>query len=71
MHDIHVSFNVVMYGNVLQDTNNSGAKSLLPPEGINAAANLFALIVESELKGMLEFCVTFFSKILCNLIFCE
>lgn len=23
----------------------------LPPEGINAAANLFALIIESELKG--------------------
>ena len=24
---------------------------MLPPEGINAAANVFALIVESELKG--------------------
>ncbi|CAI9270663.1 unnamed protein product [Lactuca saligna] len=36
---------------LLTDTNNSGVKSLLPPEGINAAANLFALIVESELKA--------------------
>ncbi|XP_059628544.1 uncharacterized protein LOC132271236 isoform X3 [Cornus florida] len=28
----------------------TGKNTLLPPEGINAAANLFALIVESELK---------------------
>lgn len=31
--------------------DNTGQNSHLPPEGVNAAANLFALIVESELKG--------------------
>ncbi|KAM0005333.1 putative armadillo-like helical, exportin [Helianthus debilis subsp. tardiflorus] len=36
---------------LLTETNTSGVTSLLPPEGINAAANLFALIVESELKA--------------------
>lgn len=36
---------------LLTETSGSGVKSLLPPEGINAAANLFALIVESELKA--------------------
>ncbi|KAF7142259.1 hypothetical protein RHSIM_Rhsim05G0128300 [Rhododendron simsii] len=34
---------------VLMPAENTGPK--LPPEGVNAAANLFALIVESELKG--------------------
>ncbi|KAI8556163.1 hypothetical protein RHMOL_Rhmol05G0230600 [Rhododendron molle] len=33
---------------VLMPVDNTGPK--LPPEGVNAAANLFALIVESELK---------------------
>ncbi|KAG5531333.1 hypothetical protein RHGRI_026075 [Rhododendron griersonianum] len=33
---------------VLMPADNTGPK--LPPEGVNAAANLFALIVESELK---------------------
>ncbi|XP_058213435.1 uncharacterized protein LOC131325276 isoform X13 [Rhododendron vialii] len=33
---------------VLTPADNTGPK--LPPEGVNAAANLFALIVESELK---------------------
>ncbi|KAJ9542463.1 hypothetical protein OSB04_028969 [Centaurea solstitialis] len=36
---------------LLTDTNSPGVKLLLPPEGINAAANLFFLIVESELKA--------------------
>ncbi|KAD7477480.1 hypothetical protein E3N88_00616 [Mikania micrantha] len=36
---------------LLTERNTSGVASLLPPEGINAAANLFALIVESELKA--------------------
>ncbi|XP_071700961.1 uncharacterized protein [Rutidosis leptorrhynchoides] len=36
---------------LLTETNSSGVKSLLPPEAINASANLFALIVESELKA--------------------
>lgn len=35
----------------LQPLERSGQSSLLPHEGISAAANLFALIVESELKG--------------------
>ncbi|XP_021888651.1 exportin-4 isoform X1 [Carica papaya] len=30
--------------------DSSSGNSLLPPEGINAAANLFSLIIESELK---------------------
>lgn len=36
---------------LLVPMDNSGQSSLLPPEGINASANLFALIVESELKA--------------------
>nr|XP_043632795.1 exportin-4 isoform X4 [Erigeron canadensis] len=36
---------------LLTETNSSGVNSLLPLEGINASANLFALIVESELKA--------------------
>ncbi|XP_076931070.1 uncharacterized protein LOC143596096 isoform X2 [Bidens hawaiensis] len=36
---------------LLTETNTSGVTSLLPREGINAAANLFVLIVESELKA--------------------
>lgn len=36
---------------LLQPLERSGQSSLLPHEGIRAAANLFALIVESELKG--------------------
>lgn len=31
--------------------DGTGGNSLLPPEGINAAANLFSLIAESELRG--------------------
>jgi hypothetical protein len=31
--------------------DSSGGNAMLPPEGISAAGNLFALIVESELKG--------------------
>ncbi|GJW68200.1 hypothetical protein Tco_0122624 [Tanacetum coccineum] len=37
---------------LITETNNPGVKSLIPPEGLNAAANLFALIVESELKAL-------------------
>ncbi|KVH96682.1 Armadillo-type fold [Cynara cardunculus var. scolymus] len=44
---------------LLTEANSPGLKLLLPPEGINAAANLFVLIVESELKGMLGFCIMF------------
>ncbi|GMP21962.1 hypothetical protein CsSME_00000164 [Camellia sinensis var. sinensis] len=36
---------------LLVPTDNTGQSELLPLEGINAAANLFALIVESELKA--------------------
>lgn len=36
----------------LQPLERSGQSSLLPHEGIGAAANLFAMIVESELKGV-------------------
>ncbi|XP_024988804.1 exportin-4-like isoform X2 [Cynara cardunculus var. scolymus] len=36
---------------LLTEANSPGLKLLLPPEGINAAANLFVLIVESELKA--------------------
>lgn len=35
----------------LQPLDSTGGNAMLPPEGINAAGNLFALIVESELKG--------------------
>ncbi|KAH7867446.1 hypothetical protein Vadar_033517 [Vaccinium darrowii] len=35
---------------LLMQADNTGQNSHLPPEGVNAAANLFALIVESELK---------------------
>lgn len=31
--------------------DSTGGDVLLPPEGVNAAANLFAMIVESELRG--------------------
>jgi len=31
--------------------DGSGGNAWLPPEGIHAAASLFSLIVESELKG--------------------
>ncbi|XP_057476244.1 uncharacterized protein LOC130764171 isoform X2 [Actinidia eriantha] len=36
---------------VKQPTGNTGQSVMLPPEGINATANVFALIVESELKA--------------------
>ncbi|GJV26382.1 reverse transcriptase domain-containing protein [Tanacetum coccineum] len=36
---------------LITETNSPGVKSLIPLEGLNDAANLFALIVESELKG--------------------
>ena len=35
----------------LQPTGSGGGNALLPSDGISAAAGLFALIVESELKG--------------------
>ncbi|KAM7532194.1 hypothetical protein LguiB_035604 [Lonicera macranthoides] len=36
---------------LLVPVDSSGQNALLPPEGINAAADLFALIVESEIKA--------------------
>lgn len=39
------------WASLLVPMHNSGQSSQLPPEGINAAANLFALIVESELEA--------------------
>ncbi|KAL0349232.1 UNVERIFIED_CONTAM: Exportin-4 [Sesamum angustifolium] len=39
---------------LLMQLDASGHKHSLPPEGISAAANLFALIVESELRAMDE-----------------
>ncbi|KAG6700565.1 hypothetical protein I3842_08G118500 [Carya illinoinensis] len=38
--------------------DSSGGKSMLPPEGVNAAGNLFALIVESELKAAVSSALT-------------
>lgn len=35
----------------MQPLDTTSCDLLLPPEGISAAANLFALIAESELKG--------------------
>ncbi|XP_050223404.1 uncharacterized protein LOC126673345 [Mercurialis annua] len=35
---------------ILAPTDGTGGNPLLPPEGINAASNLFAIIVESELR---------------------
>lgn len=35
----------------LQPIDNTGGNGLLPLEVLNAAASLFSLIVESELKG--------------------
>lgn len=40
-----------MFTTIIQPFDSSGGKSMLPPEGVNAAGDLFALIVESELKG--------------------
>lgn len=36
---------------ILQPINRSGGNALLPAEGKNATASLFALIVQAELKG--------------------
>ncbi|KAL4637696.1 hypothetical protein ACB092_03G094700 [Castanea dentata] len=36
---------------LLVPLDSTGGNAMLPPEGINAAGNLFALIVESELKA--------------------
>lgn len=45
--------------------DGSGGNAWLPPEGMHAAASLFSLIVESELKGndfqIVDHCVTAFS----------
>ena len=43
--------------NHFQPVNRNGGNTLLPPEGRSAAANLFALIVESELTGNMIICV--------------
>lgn len=39
----------------LQPVNRSGGHALLPAEGKNDTANLFALIVQAELKGNLTY----------------
>lgn len=39
-----------------QPMDGNGGDALLPPEGKHAAANLFAMIVESELKGNHRIC---------------
>ena len=50
----------------LQPTESGSGNPSLPSEGISAAAGLFALIVESELKGksMRENCGLSFSLLL-------
>lgn len=37
--------------NSCQSMDGSGGNAWLPPEGMHAAASLFSLIAESELKG--------------------
>lgn len=46
-------FNFILYFFKIhfQPLHSTNCKELLPPEGISAAANLFTLIVESELQG--------------------
>lgn len=46
-----LSVSPFFFNSIWQPVNRNGGNASLPPEGKNATASLFALIVQAELKG--------------------